>query len=597
MYTKSIGIYLGDKYAVVTYKDKDTSVRIIQTGANNEDYCRSCVAMDRSGYFIVGNSVYYSWKRHAPNIVTSIRQLLGVSINDNVVKRMKADKDSYPFGIEKLSGGTEDDIAIILQGKEYTPEQICAVLLHSLKNDASIKIGDVEYAVLTVPAYYNQKQTTAIRKAAKLAGFKSVNLLMEPVAAALSFDADKLYNQKEKYYLVYDFSENRIDLTILDSKDGLFLVCGTGGNHWLGENGIDVILSDYVKEQIESIYNLNLQDLLNSKTEKERNGFVGYLKADVENAKNSLSQNTSATIYISNYLEDENDDPIDDIVITRDTFEALIRPLIQRTIDLVEELLANNSISADDLSNILLVGSASCIPLVKKMLDDKYGTNKVLSSEKPMFAVAQGAAIFAESLDATRWMDDDNDGFDECESTFLAPDTPVFTAKHNYFIQLQRNGRKEFEKIIEYQTPLPYEINRLFTVTKPNQSIINYKLFSDAEDGAYEKLGDVYILIEKGFPLNGRLMITFSLDEYEMLMVHVSLDSVKRPIKVILGRGNKDSHCCDLLMNKWQDSLSDSNKGQEIRSKIQMIIKNIIKTNPSSDSPIWHLYEQQISSI
>ena len=597
MYTKSIGIYLGDKYAVVAYKDKDSNVRIIKTGANNEELCRSCVAMDRRGYFIVGNSVYNSWKRHAPNIVTSIRQLLGVSINDNIVKRMKADKDSYPFGIEKLSGGTEDDIAIILQGKEYTPEQICAALLHSLKNDASIKIGDIEHAVITVPAYYNEKQATAIRKAAKLAGFKSVNLLMEPVAAAISFDADKLYNQKEKYYLVYDFSENRIDLTILDTTDGLIMVCGTGGNHWLGENGIDAILSDYVKEQIESINNLNLQDLLNSKTEKERNGFVGYLKADVENAKNSLSQNTSATIYISNYLEDENNDPIDDIVITRDTFESLIRPLIQRTIDLVEELLSNNSISADDLSNIFLVGSASCIPLVKKMLDEKYGTNKVLSSRRPMFAVAQGAAIFAESLDATRWMDDDNNDFDECESTFLAPDTPVFTTKHNYFIQLQRNGRKEFEKIIEDQTPLPYEIHRLFTVTKPNQSIINYKLFSDAEDGAYEKLGDVYILIEKGFPLNGRLIISFCLDEHEMLMVRASLDCVKRPIKVILGRGNFDSHCCDLLMNKWQDSLSDGVKGQELRTKIQMIIKDIFKTNPSSDDPVWHLYEQQISSV
>ena len=594
MYTKSIGIYLGDKYAVVAYKDKDSNVRIIKTGANNEELCRSCVAMDRRGYFIVGNSVYNSWKRHAPNIVTSIRQLLGVSINDNIVKRMKADKDSYPFGIEKLSGGTEDDIAIILQGKEYTPEQICAALLHSLKNDASIKIGDIEHAVITVPAYYNEKQATAIRKAAKLAGFKSVNLLMEPVAAAISFDVDKLSNQKEKYYLVCDFSENRIDLTILDSTDGLFLVCGSGGDRWLGGDDIDVLLSDYVKQQIENNNNIVLQDLLDEKTEREVKEFTAGLKADVENAKKALSQNTSATIYISNYLEDENDDPIDDIVITRDTFESLIRPLIQRTIDLIGDLLIKTSISADDLSNILLVGGSSCIPLVKKMLVEKYGVKRVLSSEKPMFAVAQGAAIFAESLDITRWMDDDNDGVDECESTFYATDTPKFTAKHSYYIQLQRNV---FEKFIEENTPLPYKVHRLFIVNNPNQSIINYKLFSDAEDGTYEKLGDVYFLIEKGFPLNGRLMITFCLDEYEMLMVHASLDCVKRPIKVILGRGNKDSHCCDLLMNKWQDSLSDSNKGQELRSKIQMVIKDIVKTNPRPDDPVWHLYEQQISSI
>ena len=595
MSKKAIGIYLGEKYAAVAYKDK--SVRIIQTGANNEDFCRSCVAMDRSGYFIVGNSVYNSWKRHAPNIVTSIRQLLGVSINDDIVKRIKADKDSYPFGIQKLSGGTEDDIAIILQGKEYTPEQICAALLHTLKNDASNKLGDVEYAVITVPAYYNQKQTTAIRKAAKLAGFKSVWLLVEPVAAVISFDFNKLSNQEEKVFLVYDFSENSVDLTILVLTDGLFLECCSGGDHWFGGDSIDAILSDYVKEQIESINNINLHNLLNSKTDKERNGFVGNLKTDVENAKKALSQNTSATIYVSNYLEDENDDPIDDVVITRDTFEALIRPLIQRTIDLVEELLANNSISADDLSNILLVGSASCIPLVKKMLDEKYGTKKVLSSEKPMFAIAQGAAIFAESLDVTKWMDDKDDSVVDYESTLFVPDTPVITAKHNYYIQLQGNGMEEFNKIIDENTPLPYENHLFFIVDKPNQSIINYKLFSDAEDGTFEKLGEVYFLIEKGFPLNNRLSITFCLDENETLTVRASLDSVKRPIRVILGRGNRDSSCCDFLMNKWQESLSDNIRGQEMRSKIQEVIKDIILSNPRSDDPKWYLYEQQISRI
>ena len=138
---KAIGIDLGTTNSVVAFKD--VTVRTIQTGANNEDLCRSCVAMDKNGNFIVGNSVYNAWKRHAPNIVVSAKRLMGAAINDANVQKMKGDKHSYPFGIQKLSSGTEDAVAILLHGKEYTPEQISAEILRSLKNDANTKLGDV----------------------------------------------------------------------------------------------------------------------------------------------------------------------------------------------------------------------------------------------------------------------------------------------------------------------------------------------------------------------------------------------------------------------------------------------------------------------
>ena len=152
---KAIGIDLGTTNSVVAFKD--VSVRTIQTGANNEDLCRSCVTVDPNGNFKVGNSVYNSWKRHTPNIVVSAKRLMGASINDANVKKMKSNTDAYPFGIDKLSGGTEDSVAIILRGRQYTPEQISAEILRSLKNDASTKLGDVEYAVITVPAYFNDR--------------------------------------------------------------------------------------------------------------------------------------------------------------------------------------------------------------------------------------------------------------------------------------------------------------------------------------------------------------------------------------------------------------------------------------------------------
>ena len=596
---KAIGIDLGTTNSVVAFKD--VSVRTIQTGANNEDLCRSCVAVDRSGNFIVGNSVYYAWKKHTPNIVVSVKRLMGASINDDNVKKMKADKHTYPFGIQKLSSGTEDAVAILLKGKEYTPEQISAEILRSLKNDASNKLGDVEYAVITVPAYFNEKQKSATKKAAKLAGLKVLRLLAEPTAAALSYGFDNLKPDEDKTLLIYDFGGGTFDLSILAAAGGQWVEIGSLGDRWLGGDDIDVLLSDYVKQQIENDNNIVLQDLLDEKTEKEVKEFTAGLKTDVENAKKALSQNTSATIYISNYLEDENDDPIDDIVITRDTFESLIRPLIQRTIDLIGDLLIKTSISADDLSNILLVGGSSCIPLVKRMLVEKYGEEKILSSEKPMLAVAQGAAILAASMDVTKWKDDEDGDFEEGDSgEGDNSDGPVFTAKHNYFIQLQRNGKKELEKFIEDQTPLPYSINRQFSTTVNDQKIVEVRLFSDAEDGTYEKLASGFFTISENLPAGSKLNFTFNLDEDETLRVKVKVVNTGKTSQVVLGRGNKDSSCLSEISSSIEDVMSDDsisdNKQSTFVAKIQNIIDEIEKSRLKSDDDKWLDLEQQVKT-
>lgn len=593
---KAIGIDLGTTNSVVAFKD--VTVRTIQTGANNEDLCRSCVAMDKNGNFIVGNSVYNAWKRHAPNIVVSAKRLMGAAINDANVQKMKGDKHSYPFGIQKLSSGTEDAVAILLHGKEYTPEQISAEILRSLKNDASTKLGDVEYAVITVPAYFNEKQKSATKKAAKMAGLKVLQLLAEPTAAALSYGFDNLKPDEDKTLLIYDFGGGTFDLSILTAAGGQFVETGAGGDRWLGGDDIDVILSDYVKEQIETNNNINLQDLLSQKTEKEVKEFTAGLKSDVENAKKTLSQSTSATIFVSQYLEDEDDEPIDDIVVSRDTFESLIRPLIQRTIDLIEELFVKTSISADDISNILLVGGSSCIPLVKRMLVEKYGEEKVLSSEKPMLAIAHGAAILAASMDTSKWKDDDDDDFDENEAPSDGP--IVYTAKHNYLIQVQKEGKKELEPIIADQTPLPYSINRQFSTTVNGQKIVEVRLFSDAEDGTYDKLASGFFTISENLRSGSKLNFTFNLDEDETLRVKVKIVDTGKSSQVVLGRGNKDSSCLSEISSSIEDVMSDSeisdNNKLTFISKIQSVIDTIEKSKLKSDDDKWLDLEQQVKT-
>ncbi len=594
---KAIGIDLGTTNSVVAFKD--VTVRTIQTGANNEDLCRSCVALDKNGNFLVGNSVYNSWKRHAPNIIVSAKRLMGASINDSNVQKMKSNNHSYPFGIQKLSGGTEDSVAIILRGKEYTPEQISAEILRSLKNDANNKLGDVEFAVITVPAYFNEKQKTATKKAAKLAGLKVLQLLAEPTAAALSYGFDKLKENEDKTLLIYDFGGGTFDLSILTTAAGQFIEAGAGGDRWLGGDDIDNIITDYVKEQIEVKNGINLEELLSDKTDKEIAAFSAGLKSDVEDAKKTLSQSSSATIMLSDYLENEDGDPVEDLIITRDVFESLIRPLIQRTIDLIEELLVKTSISVDDLSNILLVGGSSCIPLVKRMLIEKYGEEKILSSEKPMLAIAHGATILAASMDTSKWRDDDDIPIDDLGEI---PDGPiVYTAKHNYLIQLTKNDKKEMEKFIEDQTPLPLNVNRQFSTVVDNQKIVEVKLFNDAEDGTYDKITSGFFTISDNLPSGSKLNFTFNLDTNENLRVSVKVVASGKSFPVVLGREGKDSRCLSEISSSIEDILNNDsiskNKKTTFFPKIQSIIDSIEKSKLKSDDDKWLEIEQQVMIV
>jgi molecular chaperone DnaK len=540
---------------------------------------------------------------------------MGAAISDQQVQKMKADKDMYPYGIAKMSGGTDESVVIIMNGKEYTPEQISAEILRQLKNDASVKLGEeVTHAVITVPAYFNEKQITATRKAAKLAGLKVQCLLMEPIAAAISYGVDKKSVNEDKTFLVYDFGDGSFDLTLIVASGGYFAVSGTGGDRWLGGDDIDRLISEYVITEAGKANNVDLHKIIESLPDKKKYAFQGEFKNEIESAKKALGQSESAIISIFDQIEDEDGNPIDiEVTLKREKFDSMIRPLVQRTLDLIDDLLEKTAYPIDTIDNILLVGGSSCIPLVRKMLCDKYGKDKILSSEKPMLAIAEGAAILShsrrtevecpycgKSIPIETSECPYCNGSLEAEQQLLVEDEEIkvgHTTRHKLFIQISDDADNiQYEKIIEENTPLPCEENRVFNINMPNQSIICHKLFSDAESSK-EKLGDVYLLVEKGFPLNGRLRITFNLNEDETLKVHASIENVKRPVKVVFGRGTLDSHCCAFLMRRWQDSLYDSIHGNELRSKIQMVIKDIINSDLSPEDSKWLMYEDKIRNI
>lgn len=572
---KAIGIDLGTTNSVVAFKD--TAVRIISTGANNEELCRSCVA-SKNGTFDVGNHVYNQWRRYAPNIVVSVKRLMGGAISDEQVKKMKADKDAYPYGIKQLTGGTEESVAVVLEGREYTPEQISAEILKRLKEDASRKLNDeVTHAVITVPAYFSQKQKAATRKAAELAGLKVQRLLAEPSAAAISYGMDQYGPDDVKTFLVYDFGGGTFDISILMTANGQFNEMAAGGDRWLGGDDVDRKLTDYVYTQIEIQQGIDLRNILEALPDRSRHAFVGHMKKEVENAKKALSINTEATVCSYGDLETEDGDPIDfEITITRETFNSMVRPLVARSIELIDELLEKAAFPIESIDNILLVGGSSCIPLVKEMLSAKYGAEKVKSSEKPMLSIAEGAAILAHSLP----MEDTVSAPEEESPALVEPDATglIFnTTKRAVYMEVEEaDGSKAYEKIVDVSEALPLSVNRKFYTTSDNQKVLEVKLYTPAEDGSYEFVNSGFFTISENLPKGSGVIFTFTVDLDEVVDLMVKPDATGKSTRIVLGRGNFDTACLNELSQSIQSVLADPNLEVDQKKKFMEYVQTCV---------------------
>ena len=258
---KAIGIDLGTTNSVVAFKD--TEVRIIRN-KENEELMRSCVSLIKDEIFVGKTAYSTGLKRNPENTILSIKRLMGGAIKDKMVQDMIANKKYYKYGITQLKGGTDDAVAILLGGTQYTPEQISAEILKKLKKDAEEKLGDeITHAVVTVPAYFTEKQKNATRIAAQLAGLKVQKLLAEPTAAAIAFGVDNLVAGDSKTVLVYDFGGGTFDLSILNIVDGQYMEAGTGGDRWLGGDDIDRKLQELIYKKVEQEYYNSPQKLDN----------------------------------------------------------------------------------------------------------------------------------------------------------------------------------------------------------------------------------------------------------------------------------------------------------------------------------------------
>ena len=346
--SKIIGIDLGTTNSCVAVLEAGEAKVIPNPEGNRTTPSVVCM---KNGEIIVGDAA----KRQAetnPNTVKSVKRLMGTK--------------------EKVK----------LEGKEYTPEEISAMIVSNLKETAEKYLGEkVSKAVITVPAYFNDAQRQATKNAGKIAGLDVERIINEPTAAALAYGLDK--QDKMQTVLVYDLGGGTFDVSILELGEGVFEVKSTSGNNKLGGDDFDERIVNYLVDEFKKANGI---DLSKDKMAMQR------LKEAAEKAKKDLSGVTTTQISCP-FITQGNDGPLHlDVTLTRAKFEDLIRDLVDSTLIPVKNALKDANLKKEDLDQVILVGGSTRIPMVQELVKRELG-KEPNRSVNPDEVVAMGAAI------------------------------------------------------------------------------------------------------------------------------------------------------------------------------------------------------------
>jgi molecular chaperone DnaK len=607
--SKSIGVDLGTTNSVVAIKG--VAVEIIKN-SEGELITPSCVAIKkkklmgslREPEYIVGKNALDWIKQDPANTVSTIKRLMGRSFDNPDVQKIVADKRQL-INITRQTRGTENSLVIILENKEYTPERISSEILKKLCKDAESYLEDkVEYAVITVPAYFNDKQKHATRTAAAMAGLKVQRLLPEPTAAAISFGVDQIKEEDVSAVMVFDFGGGTFDLSVLTISGAQFIEQGKGGNMWLGGEDIDRELVDYVLEttaaenEIEDIYSL-----IDRQEDRLKYRFLGELKSSVEQAKIRLSHEQVAYIEIPGILKDEDGDLLDvDVTLTRTQFESIIQPVMDNAMELTHKLLEDIHMSPDLIDRVLLVGGSSTIPCIIAAVKEMFGSDKVLIHERPMLAIAEGAAILSHRLS-------ENYECPDCGKSVMQTDTScshcgfdlekyiidhgvldiVHTTAHDYCIVLE-NGDKYM--LVERNTPLPCERTEVFKLVDLEQRLVHMS-FLNIVNEQKESIGDLWLCIDneaveklwktlvegEDKPSNLSVEITLKIDENNIVSAAASIKELPDvQLSKTLSRGRAD----ETLLRRLEAMTDEVNEKdydiylvEDMTARMVSIIKDI----------------------
>ena len=376
---KAIGIDLGTtnsccayvangKPQVITYRDGSRTIP-------------SMFAIDKKGNRLVGNEARDQAEANPEHTIAASKRLIGRSFGGKAMEKMQ-----QVFTYE-LVEGESSEVLIKVADQVFTLEQISAAILRRIKESAEDVLDqEVDQAVITVPAYFNDRQRQAVRSAGKLAGLKVLRVLNEPTAAALAYGLGRTLNQR---VAIYDLGGGTFDISIIDIKDKIFEVIATGGDTFLGGVDFDDRLMQWVLQTFVDEYDVDVS--------YDRRA-VTRIRSASEDAKIRLSTDEKTQIFLKHICDDEEGTALDlDITVARSQLEKLTADLVDRSIATCERILQEANSTREAVDEMLLVGGQSRMPLVRAKVGGFIGkppSQKVHPDE----AVAIGAAIMAHSL-------------------------------------------------------------------------------------------------------------------------------------------------------------------------------------------------------
>lgn len=369
--SKIIGIDLGTTNSVVAVMEGGAP-KVIPASDTGRNITPSVVEPTKN---LVGDVAKRQTILNSKNTIYSVKRLMGRRFEDAEVKKTR---EMVPYEIKK---GTHDMANVVVEGKDYTPQEISAFVLRKLKKDAEEYLGEkVEQAVITVPAYFDDNQRAATKQAGEIAGLKVERIINEPTAAALAYGLDK---KKAHTIAVYDLGGGTFDISILELGDGVFEVKATNGDTHLGGDDFDSVIVDHIADEFKKD---NGVDLRADKQALQR------LRDAAEKAKIELSASSETEIN-QPYITQHNGNPLHlTMKLSRAKLEALVSDLIQKTIKPVEACLKDAKISAKDVDEIVLVGGMTRMPKVQEVVKEFFG-KEPHKGVNPDEVVAVGAAI------------------------------------------------------------------------------------------------------------------------------------------------------------------------------------------------------------
>ncbi len=528
---KAVGIDLGTTNSVVAVMEGGKPTVIVNSEGSRTT--PSVAAFKEDGERLVGQVARRQSVLNPENTLYSVKRFIGRRYSE-----VTDERKLVPYRVE---AGPNDAVRFDIRNKLYAPEEISAMVIRKLVDDASKFLGEkVTDAVITVPAYFNDAQRQATKDAGKIAGINVLRIINEPTAAALAYGMEKKSNET---IMVFDLGGGTFDVSILEVGDGVFEVKSTNGDTHLGGDNFDKEIVDWMAEEFKKDYGI---DLRNDKQALQR------LTEAAERAKMELSATMETQINLPFITADASGPKHLDLKLTRAKFDDLTRHLVERCRGPVKAALADAKLTEKDIDEVILVGGSTRIPAVQKLVRELTGGKDPHQGVNPDEVVALGAAIQAGVLAG------------EVKDVLLLDVTPLSLGVETMGGVMTR--------IIERNTTIPVRRSQVFTTAEDNQPAVDIHVLQGEREMARDNRSLGQFKLE-GIPMAPRgvpqIEVTFDIDANGILKVSARDNATgKEQTITISGSTSLEKSEIDRMVREAEaNAAEDKRRRQEVEAR------------------------------